>query len=125
MKNQNLKNYVIEMVLERVKEEKENVIIKNNDDVLKYVNNVFYIEMLKYNNMYKLGKISRLYLFKEWIMGLCFISPIGENDLTPFTHFENDYIKQEKDILNKLIAMYYISDEKYFQEIITSLNPSH
>ena len=80
--------------------------------------------MLKYNNMYKSGKISRLNLFKDWIMGLCFISPIGEIDLTPFTVYKNDYLKQEKDILSKLITMYYVTDEKYFQKI-TSLNPSY
>lgn len=123
MKNQNLKNYVINSVLERVKENEENITIKNDNDILIYINKVFYNEMLKYNNMYKSGKISRLNLFKDWIMGLCFISPIGERDLTRYTYFENDYMKQEKDILSKLITMYYITDEKYFQKI-TSLNPS-
>ena len=115
-KYQNLRAYVKHAVIEHIKENGANIQVFNHQDIKAYVNNVFYNEMLKYNNMYKMGKLSRLNLFKDWVMGLCFISPIME-DLTPFTSCK-DYIKQENDVLQKLIDLYFIYDEQHFKSIL-------
>lgn len=120
-KKENIMAYVRHAVIEHITENEENIQVFSNKDIKEYINNVFYNEMLKYNNMYKSGKISRFNLFKDWIMGLCFISPMAE-DLTPFTRYKKDYIQQEHDVLNSLINLYYINDINYFNKVILQYN---
>lgn len=116
-KKENLLNYVKDACIEHAKENGENIVFSTHRDFKKYINKVFYNEMLKYNKMYENKKVSRYNLFIDWVMGLCFISPMVE-DLTPFTRFKVDYLSQEKDVLNKLISYYYISNNEFFNKLI-------
>ena len=66
-------------------------------------------EMIK--SIFKAEKgveIARLGLrqaFHDWLMGLCFCSPIMEN-LTPFTRYKNN-ISQENDVADKIYQIIF------------------
>lgn len=120
-KKENLFNYVKEACIVRIKEDygieyKE----LTKKEVKAFVNAVFYSEKLKHNKMYENKKISRAKLFTDWIEGICFISPLGE-DLTPFTRCKLWYT-QERDIIETLFNMFYINGLDYFMELISMVN---
>ena len=73
-----LKNYIFNCCIERAKDyNRESP--KNWREAKKMI-----IEIFDAEKGFEVARIGRRQAFKNWILGLCFISPIME-DLTPYT----------------------------------------
>lgn len=113
-KKENLKIYLINACLNHAQENgKEKP--KKWEDVKIYINKIFYEEMIAHNPNKNINY--RFSLFKDWIFGLCFCSPIME-DLTRFSNFKKDHIKQENDVFNKIYDLVYIKNFESFKNLI-------